>query len=157
MVTITTAKMVGRGTRVSPSIVGEHHQYSFYSDIYKCARDYEGIAWAQYDIRKAKCQRNDLCWSHIDQTMYTVYFNSRNRRCMHGVCPLLVRYSCTRQISALKCKISGFGRHSRLDRAETFVRFETQVFSLRKSRESLRGGPLKYCWSFKAGAKCNHR
>ncbi len=34
--------------------------------IIKCARDYERIAWAQYDrnYRKAKGQRKDLCWSH---------------------------------------------------------------------------------------------
>ncbi len=41
---------------------------SYMAMIIKCARDYEGIARAQYDrnFRKAKCQRKDLCWSHID-------------------------------------------------------------------------------------------
>ncbi len=41
---------------------------SYMAMIIKCARDYEGIAWAQYDrnFRKAKCQRKDLCWSHIN-------------------------------------------------------------------------------------------
>ncbi len=45
----------------------QHWNFCLYmAIIIKCARDYERIAWAQYDrnYRKAKGQRKDLCWSH---------------------------------------------------------------------------------------------
>jgi len=61
---------------------------SYMSTIIKCARDYDRGAWAQYDrnFRKSMCQRRDLRWSFVNPSMFSLCFNSRNKRptaCSH--------------------------------------------------------------------------
>ncbi len=128
---------------------------SYMAMIIKCARDYEGIAWAQYDrnFRKAKCQRKDLRWSQIDQTMYTVCFNSRNSRCMvcdHCLSDTHAAAQCPEIQSQWfwPSQPSGSGGNIRSVRGPG--QFE-------KKQRKLEGGTTpRYCWTFNAGAKCSY-
>ena len=82
---------------------------SYMAMIIKCARDYEGIAWAQYDrnFRKAS-GRPCAGHTYVDQTIYTVCFNLiAGAWCVPTACLIL-----TCQLSTQKYKIS------HLDRAE---------------------------------------
>ena len=65
------AALVGVLSRVYPQMVPEFMVYQ--STIIKCARDFQGLAWAQYDraYRRQVAQTKDLHWSKLNPTLYS--------------------------------------------------------------------------------------
>ena len=56
--------------------------------IVKCSRDFEGLAWAQYDraYRRQAAQTKDLRWSRLNPTLFSLCFTGKARRniaCAH--------------------------------------------------------------------------
>ena len=74
------AAMVGVLARAYPQMVPEFMSYQ--ATIIKCARDFDGIAWAQYDraYRRQVSQTKDLRWSRLNPTLYSLCFAGRAKR-----------------------------------------------------------------------------
>ena len=68
------AAMVGVLSRVYPTMVLEFMSYQ--TTIIKCARDFHGPAWAQYDraYRHQMAQMKDLRWSRLNPMLYSLCF-----------------------------------------------------------------------------------
>ena len=68
------AVMVGVLSRVYPTMVPEFMAYQ--TTIIRCYRDFEGLAWAQYDraFRRQVAQTKDLHWSRLNTTPYSLCF-----------------------------------------------------------------------------------
>ena len=68
------AAMVGVLSRVYPTMVLEFMSYQ--TTIIKCARDFHGPAWAQYDraYRHRMAQMKDLRWSRLNPMLYSLCF-----------------------------------------------------------------------------------
>ena len=68
------AAMEGMLSRAYPTMVPEFMSYQ--TTIIKCARDFDGLAWTQYD--RAYCrqvaQTKDLRWSRLNPTLYSLCF-----------------------------------------------------------------------------------
>ena len=78
--------MVGVWSQKFPMMVSDLMAYQ--STIIKCSRDFDGLAWAQYDhaYRRQEAQTKDLRWSHINTTLYSLCFAGKARRsvaCVH--------------------------------------------------------------------------
>ena len=78
------AAMVGVLSKAYPSMVPEFMSYQ--ATIIKCARDFDGLAWAQYDraYRRQIAQTKELRWSRLNPTLYSLCFAGKARR--HVVC-----------------------------------------------------------------------
>lgn len=78
------AAMVGVLSKAYPSMVPEFMSYQ--ATIIKCARDFDGLAWAQYDraYRRQVAQTKDLRWSRLNPTLYSLCFAGKAKR--HIVC-----------------------------------------------------------------------
>ena len=78
------AAMVGVLSKAYPSMVPEFMSYQ--ATIIKCARDFDGLAWAQYDraYRRQVAQTKELRWSKLNPTLYSLCFAGKARR--HVVC-----------------------------------------------------------------------
>ena len=78
------AAMVGVLSKAYPSMVPEFMSYQ--ATIIKCARDFDGLAWAQYDraYRRQIAQTKELRWSRLNPTLYSLCFAGKARR--HIVC-----------------------------------------------------------------------
>ena len=79
--------MVGVLSQKYPMMVPDLMAYQ--STIIKCSRDFDGLAWAQYDqaYRRQAAQTKDLRWSRIN-TLYSLCFAGKARcsvACVH--CP----------------------------------------------------------------------
>ena len=50
--------------------------------IVKCAHDFEGISWAQYDrvYRRQVAQTDDLRWLRLNPTLYSLCFAGKAKR-----------------------------------------------------------------------------
>ncbi len=129
---------------------------TYMSTIIKCARDYDGIAWAQYDrnYRKSMCQRKDLRWSHVNSSLYSLCFNCRNKRVVACSFCLSDTHSSEQcpdnPTRPLFWQPSGFRGGSQ--QPQHFQR-ERRVF------HSPGAGPPKVCFAFndKEGNKCSFR
>ena len=80
------AAMVGVLSRAYPTMVPEFMSYQ--ATIIKCARDFHGPAWAQYDraYRRQVAQTKDLRWSRLNPTLYSLCFAGKAKRlvvCAH--------------------------------------------------------------------------
>ena len=55
---------------------------AYLATIVKCARDFEGISWAQYDraYRRQVAQTKDLRWSRLNPTLYSLCFAGKAKR-----------------------------------------------------------------------------
>ena len=78
--------MVGVLSQKFPMMVPDLMAYQ--STIIKCSRDFDGLAWAQYDraYRRQAAQTKDLRWSRINTTLYSLCFAGKARRsvaCVH--------------------------------------------------------------------------
>lgn len=80
------AALVGVLSRAYPTMVPEFMSYQ--ATIIKCARDFDGLAWAQYDraYRRQVAQTKDLRWSRLNPTLYSLCFAGKAKR--HIVCSL---------------------------------------------------------------------
>ena len=78
------AAMVGVLSRAYPQMVPELMAYQ--ATIIKCCRDFEGLAWAQYDrvYRRQAAQTKDLHWSRLNPTLYSLCFAGKAKR--HVAC-----------------------------------------------------------------------
>jgi len=78
------AAMVGVLSRAYPQMVPEFMAYQ--ATIIKCCRDFDGIAWAQYDrvYRRQVAQTKDLHWSKLNPTLYSLCFAGKAKR--HVAC-----------------------------------------------------------------------
>ena len=61
---------------------------AYQATIVKCSRDFEGLAWAQYDraYRRQAAQTKDLRWSRLNPTLFSLCFAGKARRniaCAH--------------------------------------------------------------------------
>lgn len=61
---------------------------AYMATIVKCAKDFDGVAWAQYDraYRKQMAQRKELRWSRLNPTLFSLCFAGkakRNATCAH--------------------------------------------------------------------------
>lgn len=61
---------------------------TYQSTIIKCYRDHEGLGWAQYDraLRRQAAVTNNLTWSHINGTLYSLCFAGKTKHskiCIH--------------------------------------------------------------------------
>jgi hypothetical protein len=76
--------MVGVLSKAYPSMVPEFMSYQ--ATIIKCARDFDGLAWAQYDraYRRQVAQTKELRWSKLNPTLYSLCFAGKAKR--HIVC-----------------------------------------------------------------------
>ena len=76
--------MVGVLARVYPQFVPEFMAYQ--ATIIKCSRDFDGLAWAQYDrvYRRQVSQTRDLRWSRLNPTLYSLCFAGKAKR--HVAC-----------------------------------------------------------------------
>ena len=81
------AAMVGVLSRKYPRMIPELMGYQ--SLIIKCSRDFEGLAWAQYDraYRRQAAQSKDLRWSRLNPTLYKPLFRWKGTK-KHSVLPL---------------------------------------------------------------------
>ena len=61
-------------SRAYPTMVPEFMSYQ--AIIIKCARDFHGLAWAQYDraYRRQVAHTKDLRWSRLNPTLYSLCF-----------------------------------------------------------------------------------
>ena len=80
------AGMVGVLSQKYPHMVPELMAYQ--AMIVKCSRDFEGLAWAQYDraYRRQAAQTKDLRWSRLNPTLFSLCFAGKARRniaCAH--------------------------------------------------------------------------
>ena len=80
------AGMVGVLSQKYPHMVPELMAYQ--ATIVKCSRDFEGLAWAQYDraYRRQAAQTKDLRWSRLNPTLFSLCFAGKARRniaCAH--------------------------------------------------------------------------
>lgn len=80
------AALAGVLSRAYPSTVPELMAYL--ATIVKCARDFEGVSWAQYDraYRRHAAQTKDLRWSRLNPTLYSLCFAGKAKRsvlCAH--------------------------------------------------------------------------
>ena len=55
---------------------------SYMATIVKCSRDFDGVAWAQYDraYRRQAAQTKDLHWSRLNPTLFSLCFAGKARR-----------------------------------------------------------------------------
>lgn len=74
------AALVGVLARAYPSMVPELMAYL--GTIIKCARDFEGVSWAQYDraYRRQAAQTKDLRWSRLNPTLYSLCFAGKAKK-----------------------------------------------------------------------------
>ena len=74
------AALVGVLSRAYPTMVPEFMSYQ--ATIIKCARDFHGPAWAQYDraYRRQVAQTKDLRWSRLNPTFYSLCFAGKAKR-----------------------------------------------------------------------------
>ena len=64
------AAMVGVFLKEYPSMVPEFMSYQ--ATIIKCVRDFDGLAWAQYDrAYRQVAQTKELHWSKLNPTLYS--------------------------------------------------------------------------------------
>ena len=72
--------MVGVLPRAHPRMVPEFMAYQ--ATIIKCCRDFDGIAWVQYDhvYRCQVAQTKDLRWSKLNPTLYSLCFAGKAKR-----------------------------------------------------------------------------
>ena len=80
------AAMVGVLSQRYPVFVPELMAYQ--TTIIKCSKDFDGIAWAQYDraYRRQAAQSKDLRWSRLNTTLYSLCFAGKAKRgvaCAH--------------------------------------------------------------------------
>ena len=78
------AAMVGVLSKAYPSMVPKYMSYQ--AMIIKCAQDFEGLAWAQYN-RMYRCQMaqtKELRWSKLNLTLYSLCFAGKAE--CHIVC-----------------------------------------------------------------------
>ena len=80
------AGMVGVLSQKFPQMVPELMAYQV--TIIKCSRDFEGLAWAQYDwaYRRQAAQTKDLHWSRLNLTLFSLCFTGKARQniaCAH--------------------------------------------------------------------------
>ena len=78
--------MVGVLSQRFPAMVPELMAYQ--TTIIKCSRDFDGLAWAQYDraYRPQAAQSKDLKWSRLNPTLYSLCFAGKAKRgvaCVH--------------------------------------------------------------------------
>ena len=66
--------------RAYPTMVPELMSYQ--ATIIKCARDFDGLAWAQYDrvYHRQMAQTKDLQWSRLNPTLYSLCFVGKAKR-----------------------------------------------------------------------------
>ena len=78
------AAMVAVLSRAYPQMVPEFMAYQ--ATIIKCCRDFEGLAWAQYDrvYRRQVAQTKDLRWSRLNPTLYSLCFAGKAKK--HVAC-----------------------------------------------------------------------
>ena len=78
------AALVGVLSQAYPQMVPEFMAYQ--TTIIKCARDFQGPAWAQYDraYRRQVAQTKDLRWSKLNPTLYSLCFAGKAKR--HVIC-----------------------------------------------------------------------
>ena len=67
--------------------------------IIKCSRDFEGLAWAQYDraYRHQAAQSKDLRWSKLNPLLYSLCFAGKARRnvaCCHCLSDMHTSEAC---------------------------------------------------------------
>ena len=76
--------MLGVLSRVYPQFMPEFMAYQ--ATIIKCSRDFDGLAWAQYDrvYRTQVAQTRDLRWSRFNPTLYSRCFAGKAKR--HVAC-----------------------------------------------------------------------
>ena len=81
-----SSAIVGVLSRAYPQMAPEFMAYQ--ATIIKCCRDFDGIAWAQYDriYRHQVAQIKDLCWSKLNPTLtlYSLCFAGKAKR--HVAC-----------------------------------------------------------------------
>ena len=67
-------------SRAHPAMVPEFISYQ--ATIIKCARDFHGPAWAQYDraYQRQVAQSKDLRWSRLNPTLYSLCFAGKVKR-----------------------------------------------------------------------------
>ena len=80
------ASLVGALATAHPDEVAELMAYQ--TTILRCYRDFEGVAWAQYDraYRHQAALSKDLNWSRINTTLYSLCFAGQAKRgqvCSH--------------------------------------------------------------------------
>ena len=80
------AAMVGVLSQRFPAFVPDMMAYQ--TTIIKCSRDFDGLAWAQYDraYRRQVAQSKDLRWSRLNTTLYSLCFARKAKRgvaCSH--------------------------------------------------------------------------
>ena len=78
--------MVGVLSRIFPQAVPELMVYQ--ATMMKCSKDFDGIAWVQYDraFRRQAPQTKSLSWSNLNPTLYSICFAGKARRnttCVH--------------------------------------------------------------------------
>ena len=91
------AGMVGVFSTQYPQVVPELMAYM--ATIVKCSRDFEGVAWSQYDraYSRQMAQTKDLRWSRLNPTLFSLCFAVRARRniaCSHCLSDNHVSDSC---------------------------------------------------------------
>ena len=89
--------MVGVLSRKYPHRIPELMGYQ--SLIIKCSRDFEGLAWAQYDraYRRQAAQSKDLKWSRLNPTLYSLCFAGKARKniaCCHCLSDMHTSETC---------------------------------------------------------------
>ena len=72
---------------------------AYMATIVKCSRDFEGVAWAQYDgaYRRQMAQTKDLRWSRLNPTLFSLCFAGKAKRnivCSHCLSDNHVSDSC---------------------------------------------------------------
>ena len=82
------AALVSVLSKAYPQMVPEFMLYQ--AMIIKCARDFHGLAWAQYDraYRRQVAQTKDLRWSWLNPTLYSLCFAGKAK--CHVICSLQV-------------------------------------------------------------------
>ena len=72
--------MVGVLSQKFPRMVPELMAYQ--AVIIKCSRDFDGLAWAQYDraYRRQAALTKDLRWSRLNPTLYSLCFAGKAKR-----------------------------------------------------------------------------
>ena len=72
---------------------------AYLATIVKCSRDFEGVAWAQYDraYRRQMAQTKDPQWSKLNPTLFSLCFAGKGKRnavCCHCLSDNHVAESC---------------------------------------------------------------
>lgn len=115
----------------------------YMATIVKCAKEFEGNAWANYDraFRKQMCQLKDVRWSRVNSTLYSLCFADkarRNRAC--SVC--LATIHSTNDCPEVQ---GGLWPWQHSEGGST-------------SQQERRKGSRRVCWLFNSweGSRCNY-